>query len=180
MAVEEIAAAWQRAEAVLRRRPEAGLHDDSTAVARWQGGLRVASSHANGTLVPTDMPAELGGTGDLVTPGWLLRAGVAACTATRIAMAAAAEGIALQALEVSAASRSDLRGLLGMAEPDGMPVDAGPREVELRVRIAAAGADEARLRGLVEESFRCSPMVCALKQALPLGLRVEVESLAFG
>ena len=52
-------------------------------------------------------------------------------------MAAAAEGIELAALEVRASSRSDARGLLGMAEADGAPVSAGPRDVQLHVRIAA-------------------------------------------
>ncbi|MDM0018142.1 OsmC family protein [Variovorax saccharolyticus] len=175
MAAEEIAAAWRRAESVLQRRPESGLHDDSTATARWDGGLRIAASHANGAQMLTDMPVELGGTGDRVTPGWLLRAGVASCTATRIAMSAAAQGIALRSLEVSTSSRSDLRGLLGMADADGAPVGAGPRDVEMRVRIAAPGVSDERLRALVEESCRCSPMACALQDAVPLALHIELE-----
>ncbi|MGO4392325.1 OsmC family protein [Variovorax sp. M-6] len=176
MAAEQIAAAWRRSESLLQRRPETGLHEDSTATARWEGGLRIAASHANGTQVLTDMPAELGGSGDRVTPGWLLRAGFASCTATRIAMAAAAEQIELQALEVSASSRSDLRGLLGMAHADGTRVDAGPRDVEMRVRIAARGVPEQRLRALVEESYRCSPMARALTNALPVALCIEIEA----
>ena len=92
MASQDIAAAMQRVESVLRRRPEVGLHDDAPATARWQSGTRVVSSHANGTQIVTDMPTELGGSGDQVTPGWLLRAGLASCLATRIAMAAAAAG----------------------------------------------------------------------------------------
>ena len=175
MAAEQIAAAWRRSESLLQRRPEAGLHEDSTATARWDGGLRIAASHANGTQVLTDMPAELGGGGDRVTPGWLLRAGFASCTATRIAMAAAAEQIELQALEVSASSRSDLRGLLGMADAGGTRVDAGPRDVEMRVRISARGVPEQRLRALVEESYRCSPMARALTNAVPVALRIEIE-----
>lgn len=174
MAAEEIAAAWRRSESLLQRRPDAGLHEDSTATARWDGGLRIAAGHANGTQVLTDMPAELGGSGDRVTPGWLLRAGFASCTATRIAMAAAAQQIELQALEVSASSRSDLRGLLGMADADGTRVDAGPRDVEMRVRIAARGVPEQRLRVLVEESYRCSPMACALTNVVPVALRIEI------
>ena len=49
MTTQDIAAALQRAEAVLRRRPEVGLHDDAPATARWEGGTRVVASHANGT-----------------------------------------------------------------------------------------------------------------------------------
>src|ERR1700735_1329211 len=110
MTTQRIAAALQRVESVLRRRPETGLHDDAPATARWQGGTRTASSHSNGTQVQTDMPTELGGSGDQVTPGWLFRAGVASCLATCIAMRAAHAGIALSALEVRGSSGWDIRG----------------------------------------------------------------------
>ena len=115
MATQDIAAALRRVHAVLRRRPETGLEDDSMATVRWNGGLRTIASHANGRQIATDMPVELGGGGDQVTPGWLLRAGVASCTATSIAIAAAAEGVELDVLEVCLSSRSDTCGLLGIA-----------------------------------------------------------------
>src|ERR1700722_2373805 len=107
MAAKDIAAAVQRVESVLKRRPSAGLHDDAPATARWQSGTRVAASHANGTQMLTDMPTELGGGGAHVTPGWLHRAGLASCCATSIAIGAAALEIELTLLEVCAASRSD-------------------------------------------------------------------------
>ena len=75
--LQNLATALQRVEAVLRRRPEMGLQDDAPATARWESGLRFVASHANGTQLVTDMPAELGGSGDQVTPGWLFRAGLA-------------------------------------------------------------------------------------------------------
>lgn len=174
MATRDIAAALQRAESVLRRRPSAGLHDDASATAHWEGGTRVIASHGNGKQVLTDMPAELGGSGDQVSPGWLLRAGFASCTATCIALSAAAEGIELQVLEVQAHSRSDTRGLLGLADADGKPVYAGPRDMQMHVRICAHGVSEQRLRELIEKSYRSSPMACALQDAVPVTLRIEV------
>ena len=54
MTTQDIAAALQRAEAVLRRRPEVGLHDDAPATARWEFGTRVVASHANGTQMSSD------------------------------------------------------------------------------------------------------------------------------
>jgi uncharacterized OsmC-like protein len=176
MSTQDIAAALQRVGAVLRRRPEVGIHDDAPASARWEGGTRVATSIADGTRILTDLPSELGGSGDQVTPGWLLRAGLASCLATRIALGAAAEGIALTALDVSVSSRSDVRGLLGIQDNTGMPVGAGPSEVQLRVRISAAGVPAERLRLLVEESDRCSPVSAALRSAVPAALRVEVSA----
>jgi organic hydroperoxide reductase OsmC/OhrA len=176
MATHDIAAAMRRAESVLRRRPETGLHDDSPVIAQWQSGTRIALSHSNGTQVQTDMPVELGGTGDQATPGWLFRAGVASCLATCIAMRAAEAGMELSTLEVRASSRSDLRGFFGMKDAMGDAVCAGPCEVQLVVRIKAHGIEPAQLRNLVEESHRCSPMPTALRNAVPVGLRIDTDT----
>ncbi|UVJ45276.1 OsmC family protein [Pseudomonas sp. LS1212] len=174
MAAQDIATALQRVETVLRRHPEAGLHDDTPVMARWEGGTRVAARHANGTQVLTDMPTQLGGNDDRVTPGWLLRAGLASCALTGIAMAAALEGIELGSLEVQASSRSDLCGLLGVPGTDGQPVGAEPQGVELQVRISAPGVSPERLQALVEDSQRRSPVCCALQHPVPVVLHIEV------
>jgi uncharacterized OsmC-like protein len=176
MATKDIAAAVQRVESILKRRPEVGIHDDAPATARWETGMRVVASHANGTRMLTDMPTELGGSGDQVTPGWLFRAGLASCCATRIAMGAAAAGIELALLEVLASSRSDSRGLFGMADASGETVGAGPRDVRLLVRISAPGVSEERLRALVEDCNRCSPVSAALRDAVPIDLQIEANS----
>jgi uncharacterized OsmC-like protein len=173
---EDIAAAVQRVESVLQRRPATGIHDDAPATARWQTGLRVVACHANGTEILTDMPTELGGSGDKTTPGWLFRAGLASCLTTRIAMDAATAGIDLAALEVLVTSRSDLRGLFGMADSMGVPVGAGPNEIQIQVRITAAGVSAERLRLLVEGSNRCSPISAAAREAVPVALRIEVNA----
>jgi len=175
MTSQEIAAAMQRVESVLRRRPEVGLHEDAPATARWERGTRVVSSHANGAQLVTDMPTELGGGGDQVTPGWLFRAGLASCFATRIAMQAAAAEIELTMLEVVASSRSDTRGVFGMAEVSGEPVGAGPRDVQLFVKISAAGIAAERLQSLVEDCNSCSPVSAAVRDAVPVALRIEVH-----
>jgi len=175
MTTKEIAAAARRVESVLRRRPEAGIHDDAPASARWDGGLKTVVTHVNGFQLETDMPEELGGRGRDVSPGWLLRAGLASCAATRIAMAAATEGIALSALELTASSCSDTRGMLGMTDADGAPVSAGPREMHLHVRICALSVSSERLKLLVEDSHRCSPVSCAMQETIPVALNIEVE-----
>ena len=165
----------KRVRAILERRPETGRHEDGPATARWAGGMRVVASHANGTELPSDMPTELGGTGDLITPGWLFRAGLASCATTSIAMAAAADGMVLTSLEVKATSWSDTRGLLGMAELNGQPVFAGPSDVQLAVRIAADGVPPERLRALVQGAVARSPIPSALQAATPLALHIDVE-----
>jgi len=175
MAAQELATAIERAESVFRRRPELGLHEDSAAAARWESGTRIVASHANGTQISSDMPCELGGSGERITPGWLFRAGLACCSATTIAMTAAAQGIDLTALEVHVGSRSDTRGLLGMNDVNGAPVCAVPQDYAVSVRIAARGASPERLRALVDEGLRRSPMQHAVKNALPLALHVNID-----
>jgi uncharacterized OsmC-like protein len=174
MGMEQIAASMERVASVLRRKPQAGVSEDSAATARWDGGLRASVRSDAGYSVATDMPVEIGGEESAVTPGWLLRAGLASCAVTRIAMAAAAAGITLATLEVRATSRSDARGLLKVPEPDGRPVCAGPLAMELHVRIGAPGISADRLRVLVASTTACSPVTCAVEQPLPVALHVDV------
>ena len=176
MATMDVRVALERATTVLTRRPEMGRHADIPATARWDGNVGVVAEHPSGLRVRTDMPPELGGDGKDVTPGWLMRAGLAACSLTIIAMAAAAEGIELETLELTAGSESDARGILGLREKDGRVVAAGPKALELRVRIAARGVSAQRLRRLVEDSRRRSPVLCALEDPLPVNLHVEVAA----
>ena len=175
MTAETISKAVQRVRNVLSRHPEAGIHADEPAIARWGQGLRVICIHANGTQIATDLPAQIGGTGDGVTPGWLMRAGLASCVATRIAMEAAAGGIVLTRLEVSAASTSDARGLFGMTTDLGEPITAGPREVRLEVRVGASGVPRERLQAIIDESYHRSPVSAALLSAVPVALHVEID-----
>ena len=175
MTAETISKAMQRVRAVLARRPEAAIHADEPAVAGWEGGTRIVARHANGTQIATDMPVELGGAGNQVSPGWLLRAGLASCLATRIALEAATTGISLTRLEVLARSTSDARGLLGMAGEDGAPITPAPCEMQLEVRMSAPNVARERLQALVEESVRCSPVSAALERPVPVALRIEID-----
>lgn len=177
MTLQIVGTAVKRVMAAFQRRPEIGIHVDPPAVARWESGTRVVARHTDGMEFATDMPKELGGAGDQVTPGWLFRAGIASCAATSITLAAANEGIELTALEVYVGSRSDVRGLLGMSEPNGEPVYAGPFDVELRVTIAANGSSPEALKTLVECCLSHSPVPSALKAVTPFSLRVNAMSL---
>ncbi|MEH0167053.1 OsmC family protein [Paucibacter sp. JuS9] len=176
MSMERIATALDRVSAALRRKPQAGIHDDAAATARWDGGLRTRVLHDAGHELLTDMPAEIGGEDGAPTPGWFMRAGLASCAVTRIAMAAAAEGIRLETLEARASSRSDTRGMLLIPEADGSAVPAQPLEIALHVRIGAPGVPAERLRTLVEWTARCSPVGCTVEQPMPLALHVDVAS----
>lgn len=174
----DIAEAMQRAINVFVRRPDMGLHDDAAGRAVWQGGTRVTTYHDSGLHMDTDMPRELGGSGDCVSPGWLFRAGIAACSTTVIAMIAASEGIALDHLEIVAGSRSDTRGVLGMQDGNGALINPGPQAITMEVSIGAAGVDAAVLRRLVEEGLRRSPMQSALLRHPPVSVNVSIHQHA--
>jgi uncharacterized OsmC-like protein len=175
MTAENISKAMQRVRTVLARRPEVGIHADETATADWREGTRVVARHANGTQITTDMPVELGGAGNQVSPGWLLRAGLASCLATRIAMEAAAKGISLRRLEVLARSTSDARGLLGITGDGGEQVTPAPLKVQLEVRMSAPNVVRERLQAMVEDSFRCSPVSAAVERAVPVALHIDID-----
>jgi uncharacterized OsmC-like protein len=176
MSEERIAAALARLESVLRARPTFGDYEETPAIARWQDGLKLSVRHPKKALkVLTDLPAEVGGDGEGITPGWLMRAGAAACAASSILLSAAAEGIELESLEVTAGARSDARGLLGMTDENGAPVSAAYTVVRLLVRISAPGMPRERLQALVERANQRSPVSCALAQAVPLELRIELQ-----
>ncbi len=171
--MKAVTQALQRMTDVLLRRPQFGLHDDAPATARWQQGTRVVVSHANGTQLNTDLPTELGGSGDQVSPGWLFRAGVSTCATASIVLTAAQESIELTMLEVHLSSRSDTRGMLGMVDEAGNKVYAGSGDLVLSVKISAHNYSAEKLRSLVEEALRRSPIPNVVQTATPMTLHID-------
>jgi uncharacterized OsmC-like protein len=153
----------------LAQHPEQALSTDKPALAVWQGGLRCHTQGPNGATLESDMPAAVGGAGEAPTPGWLLRAALANCDASMIALRAAQTGITLTRLEVSVDSDSDERGVLGLAD-----VPAGPLRVRVKVRLAADGASSEQLHALVAWAEQHSPVADALQRAVPLSTAVEI------
>lgn len=153
----------------FEQHPELGPTTDSTAVASWQGGLRFQTEGPNGATLASEMPKAVGGGGAAPTPGWLLRAALANCNASMIALRAAQTGITLTRLEVTVDSDSNDRGLLGLAD-----VPPGPLAVRVKVKLAAEGASAAQLRELVDWAERHSPVADALQRAVPLSTAVEI------
>jgi uncharacterized OsmC-like protein len=169
---EAIASRIRAACSFFAQNPAAARVEDLPIRAEWLGGLRVRATDGDGRTVETDMPREIGGTGERMTPGTLLRTALAACDATRIAMAAAQRGVELSRLEVEVTSTSDLRGLLGL---DG--VEPGPLGVGMRYRLASETAGEDELRALAEEAERCSPVLSALRREIPVSVELDLGAL---
>ena len=112
---EHIRDSIENAIGYLTEHPEESRYTDSSATAVIEG-LKSRVEGPNGATLVSDMPKGVGGEDSAPSPGWLLRAAIASCDATVIAMRAAQEGVELSTLEVTVDSESDDQGLLGMDE----------------------------------------------------------------
>ena len=152
----------------MNKNPSAAMSKDSMAVAVLEGGLRCRVSHSGGALITTDMPTAIGGDGSAPGPGWLLRAALATCDATMIAMRAAVEGVPLTELEVKVDSDSDDRGLVGADDT----VPAGPLTVRVHIRVLSPAPAE-KLKEIIEWAAKRSPVSDALHRPIPISLEIE-------
>ena len=171
MSIERIRECFSEVARLFGEHPQDAVSTDEPAVAVLESGLRCRAAGPNGATVVSDMPAVIGGTGSAPSPGWLLRAALANCDATVIAMRAAQLGIILERLEVTVGSESDDRGLLGVSDS----VPAGPLSVRVSVRIAAKGTSADELRELVHWADQHSPVGDALRRAVPVTTEVIAE-----
>lgn len=167
----EIRESIQAVITYLAEHPDEARYVDKGATAVIEEGLRCLATGPEGAVLVSDMPAAVGGGGAAPSPGWLLRAALANCDATVIAMRAAQEGVTLTTLEVTVDSESDDRGLLGI--DDSIP--AGPLSVRTRVRIGAARVAPDRLREIVQWAEAHSPVADIISRAVPKKLEIEVE-----
>jgi uncharacterized OsmC-like protein len=166
-----IAEAVRGAREYLRAHPEEARYTDSAATARLHSGLRVTVEGPEGASVMSDMPPSVGGSGGAPSPAWYMRAGHAACIATLVAMRAAVEAIALAALEVTADSESDDRGILRASEQ----VPPGPLSSRVHIRLSAPDVDAERLRAVAEWGWRQCPVDDALRRAVPVSVEIETQ-----
>jgi uncharacterized OsmC-like protein len=171
MSTDHIQKSIEGAITYLTEHPEEARYTDKAATATLVEGLRCRASGPDDATLVSDMSKAIGGGGSAPSPGWLLRAALANCDATVIAMRAAQLGVTLTTLEVTVDSESDDRGLLGM--DDGIP--AGPLSVRTHIRIGADGVAPERLREIVAWAEAHSPVGDAIRRAVPS--RVEVEAV---
>lgn len=159
----------ERARRLFLEKPAIARRTNTAATAVWRSGLSCKISGPAAERAITDMPEPMGGKGEGSNPGWLLRAAIASCAATAIAMRAAMTGIALDALEVRVESESDASGLVGI--PD---VPTALDGLRMSVRIGADGVGEEQLRELVAWANENSPVNCTLRAHPEIALEVVV------
>ena len=171
MSTVNIREAIDKTSRLLAEQPEKALSKNAPATARLLDGLRCeVGKGPNGETLYTDMPPTMGGAASAPAPGWMLRAALASCTATTIAMRAAKLGVNLTTLEVTVESYSDTRGILGLDEK----ISAGLSSLATRVKIGATDVPADELRELAEWGDRHSPVSCTARIPPSYALEVEV------
>ena len=170
MSTAQISDALQKISDVFAAEPEKAHSKGVPATARLVDGLRFEVAGPSGERVLTDMPAAMGGAASAPAPGWLLRAAIASCTATVMAMRAARLGVELTTLEVTVESEADQRGLLGL---DGK-VSAAFSTLRIRARIGAEDIAPDDLRALATWGDDHSPVACTVRESPPTTIEVEV------
>ncbi len=170
MSTASISDALESIDKAIIADPDKARAKAAPATARLLEGLRFEVAGPKAATVYTDMPPAMGGGASAPNPGWLLRAAIASCTATVIAMRAARLGVDLKVLEITVESDSDVRGLLGLDDR----VSAGYSALRARVKIGADGVAPDELRGLVKWADEHSPVGCTVRKAPPISVDVEI------
>ncbi len=170
MSVEHIRKSIEGAVNYLNQHPGEARYTDTAATAIWDRRLRFRAEGPRHVRVVSDMPKAVGGEGSAPSPGWLMRAALATCDATLIAMKAAQEGVELTTLRVTVDSESDDRGLLGIDDK----IPAGPLSMRTRIQIGAEGVSEEKLRGIVKWAELHSPVADAICRAVQSKTEVEI------
>jgi uncharacterized OsmC-like protein len=161
--------ALERAHRGFLEKPSAARNRNAAATAVWRDGLRCEIAGPSGETALTDMPAPMGGGGKGPNPGWLLRASIASCTATAIAMRAAMLGVELRSIEVKVESESDVRGLVGIA---GIPTSLAG--IRMSIKIGADNVPESELRELAAWGEAHSPVSCTLREYQHTAVEISV------
>lgn len=165
----QIREALDGAAAYLGEHPDEARYTDSLATARVESGLRVRVAGPQGEELVTDMPAAVGGAGSAASPGWYLRAAVAACAASLATMRAAQLGFDGFACEVDVDSESDDRGILGL-DP---ATPSGPLSMRIGFRMRAAGAGLDVLEELAVWAVEHCPVSDAVRRGVPVHIEVS-------
>ena len=167
----QIRAAIEGASAYLTEHPDEARYTDSLATARVTSGLRVRVDGPNGEILETDMPSAVGGSASSASPGWYLRASIAACVASLATMRAAQLELTGFGCEVDVDSESDDRGILGLDAS----VPGGPLSMRIHLRLRADGVGLERLEEIAVWAVEHCPASDAIRRAVPVHIEVTGE-----
>ena len=128
----------------------------------WLSGYRTRAVGGDHAPVAGDEPIELGGTGTAPAPEELLLAAVGQCLTVGIVGAAAARGLQIDALSVTADGAVDLAAAYGVG--DGHP---GFQSVALSVHLEA-DADRDELERLIQSALSRAPIPTTVARPVPV------------
>jgi uncharacterized OsmC-like protein len=168
MMTAAIRAAMEGAGAYLTEHPDEARYTDSIARASVESGLRVVVEGPAGERLETDMPAAVGGAGSAVSPGWFLRAAVAACVTSLATMRASQLDWTAFQCRVEVDSESDDRGILGLDAS----VPGGPLSMRIALHVTADGIGLERLEELAVWAVEHCPVSDAVRRAVPVHIEV--------
>ena len=150
------------------------------ATNKWLGGTHSRSrfsgfygamqelEHKHVTEVDSDHPAVLVGQDEAPSPVEYVLHAIAACLTAGIANVAAARGVELTKVSSTVEGDIDLLGILGLSGGD---VRNGYEQIKVTLHIEG-DADEATLRGIVEQSRRRSAVYDVLTNPTPVAIEV--------
>ena len=165
---DSIRTALEGARAYLAEHPVEARYTDSVARARVESGLRVVVDGPAGERLETDMPTAVGGAGSAPSPGWFLRAAVAACVASLATMRAAELGWNGFGCGVEVDSESDDRGILGLDAS----VPGGPLSMRIALQLRAEDIGLEALEELAVWAVEHCPVSDAVRRAVPVHIEV--------
>ena len=168
---DAIRTAVEAASTYLADHPDEAGYTDSLARASVADGLRIRVEGPSGEVLETDMPAAVGGGNAAPSPGWFLRAAVAACVTSLATMRAAQLDWSGFRCVVEVDSESDDRGILGLDAS----VPAGPLSMRIRLRLAAEGIGLERLEELAVWAVDHCPVSDAVRRGVPVHIEVAEE-----
>ena len=134
----------------------------------------VTLDSAPGLTIRSGAHAGVGGRGDVPCSGDLLVAALIACQETTIRMVAAAMGIDLEAIEISATATADLRGTLAMSRE--APVGMTGIDCRVRVKVRDDGRGD-RAQRLLENAERYCIVLNTLREGVAVSTDFKVEAV---
>jgi uncharacterized OsmC-like protein len=167
---DRIRTAIESASAYLTTHREEARYTDSFARAKIEDGLRIRVEGPTGEVLTTDMPGGVGGGGSAPSPGWYLRAAVAACVTSLAVMRAAQLGIEGFTCEVEVDSESDDYGILGLDQS----VPSGPLTLRINLHVSADGNTTELVAEIAQWAVDHCPVSDAVRRAVPT--RIEINT----
>jgi uncharacterized OsmC-like protein len=165
----DIGKAIESVEQYLQAQPDPGPRADVPAIATIEDGLKCRIESPDGTAICTDMPKSVGGSATANSPGWHLRAALASCDATLLAMRAARLGVKLNSIEVRVEATSDGRGMF--LDEGVLPGSPG---MCVFFKITATDVDQEAIEALVHWVEQHSPVGSDVSRAVELRSEIEL------